>query len=121
MADIELLGLRSVIYPVDDLEKSKAWWTRALGIEPYFDQPFYTGYNIGGFELGLFPAGSKESGPITYWSVEEIEAAFLHFTQNGALVVSGIDEVGDGIKVAVLRSTENEIFGIIYNPHFKIG
>jgi len=120
MNETNLLGLRSVIYPVDDVEKSKAWWTKVLGIEPYFDQPFYTGYNIGGFELGLFPGGLKENGPITYWGIEDIDSAFLHFTHNAATVVSGVEEVGDGIKVAVLCSTTGEIFGLIYNPHFKI-
>jgi hypothetical protein len=24
-----------------------------LGQEPYFDQPFYVGFNVGGYELGL--------------------------------------------------------------------
>lgn len=114
----KLLGLRSIIYPVDDLEKSKTWWVNALGFEPYFDQPFYVGFKVGGYELGLFPDGSKEDGPITYWGVADIEAAFSSFVENGAVVVTEIDEVGDGIKVAVLRSAESELFGLIYNPHF---
>lgn len=120
MGKAHLLGLRSVIYPVDDVQISKDWWTRTLGIEPYFDEPFYTGYNIGGFELGLFPAGNKEDGPITYWGVDDIAAVCLHFTQNGAVVVRGIEEVGAGIKVAILRSASGEIFGLIFNPHFQV-
>lgn len=120
MEKANLLGMRSVIYPVDDVETSKGWWTRTLGIEPYFDEPFYTGYNIGGFELGLFPAGVKENGPVTYWGVDDIDISFLHFTQNGAVVVRGIEEVGAGIKVAILRSATGEIFGLIFNPHFQV-
>jgi len=34
-------GLRTVIYPAPDLESAKRWWIDVLGIEPYFDQPFY--------------------------------------------------------------------------------
>ena len=48
-------GLRTVVYKVSDLEKAKTWYTAALGVKPYFDQPFYVGFNIGGFELGLDP------------------------------------------------------------------
>lgn len=120
MAIPALLGLRSVIYPVDDIENAKAWWIKALGFEPYFDQPFYVGFNIGGYELGLYPAGSKEDGPVTYWGVADIESAFSNFVENGATVVTDINDVGNGIKVAALRSAHGELFGLIYNPHFTL-
>jgi catechol 2,3-dioxygenase-like lactoylglutathione lyase family enzyme len=47
-----ILGLRTVIYHVSDLARAKAWYTRAFGVQPYFDKPFYVGFNIGGFALG---------------------------------------------------------------------
>ena len=50
------LGLRTAIYHVDDIAKGKAWYAQVLGIEPYFDQPFYVGFNAGGYELGLQPS-----------------------------------------------------------------
>ena len=50
-------GLRTVIYPSPDLDAAKAWWTGYLGIEPYFDEPFYVGYSVGGYELGLLADG----------------------------------------------------------------
>lgn len=120
MDDSKLLGLRSVIYPVDDLEESKRWWTKTLGVQPYFDEAFYVGYHVAGFELGLFPNGNKSDGPITYWGVPDVETAFHYFKESGATVVSGVDDVGAGIRVAVFRSPQQEIFGLIYNPHFKI-
>jgi len=46
------LGLRTVVYHTDDLNGAKAWYSSVLGISPYFDQPFYVGFNVGGFELG---------------------------------------------------------------------
>ncbi len=63
-----LEGLRSVIYPSKDLASDKAFWTKALGIPPYFDEPFYVGFKVGGYELGLDPNGGSEgaTGPITY-------------------------------------------------------
>ena len=44
-------GLRTVIYFVSDIHKAKAWYTELLGKEPYFDEPFYIGFNVGGYEL----------------------------------------------------------------------
>ena len=114
-----LLGLRSLIYHTVDLERSKQWWIQTLGYEPYFDQPFYVGFNVAGFELGFVPDAIVQDGPTTYWGVENIEGAFADFVGKGAQVVSGIEEVGGEIKMAVLRSGEGELFGLIFNPHFK--
>ena len=49
------LGLATVIYQVPDLDRAKAWYAQAFGQAPYFDQPFYVGFEIGGYELGLHP------------------------------------------------------------------
>ena len=49
------LGLRTVVYEVDDLDKAKQWYSQVLGHGPYFDEPFYVGFNVAGFELGLHP------------------------------------------------------------------
>ena len=48
-------GLGTVIYRVTDLDRAKAWYARAFQQAPYFDQPFYVGFSIGGSELGLDP------------------------------------------------------------------
>ena len=44
---IMLLGLRTAIYRVDDISKAKDWYTKMLGFGPYFDEPFYVGFNVG--------------------------------------------------------------------------
>jgi catechol 2,3-dioxygenase-like lactoylglutathione lyase family enzyme len=69
--NIPLLGLYTAIYRVADLAAAKAWYARWLGIEPYFDEPFYVGFNVAGYELGLLPleAGeNKEHGVVCYWA-----------------------------------------------------
>jgi len=59
-----ILGLRSVIYPAPDLDAAKRWYSEVLGIAPYFDEVFYVGFTVGGFELGLVPdATPGTSGP----------------------------------------------------------
>ena len=55
-------GIGTVIYHVPDLDRAKAWYASAFGQTPYFDQPFYVGFNIGGYELGLDPDPSGRSG-----------------------------------------------------------
>ncbi|HEY9487444.1 MAG TPA: VOC family protein, partial [Chryseosolibacter sp.] len=57
------LGLRTVIYNVPDIDRAKAWYMQVLGLKPYFDEPFYVGFNVGGFELGLVPLEGKVSEP----------------------------------------------------------
>ena len=55
------LGLRTVIYNPGDMDKAKAWYSSVLGIAPYFDEPFYVGFNVGGYELGLEKGGAPPS------------------------------------------------------------
>ena len=71
-------GLRTAIYHAPDLAKAKSWYSRILGFEPYFDQPFYVGFNIGGYELGLDPDPSSSAnagGVVVYWGVSDANAA----------------------------------------------
>jgi predicted enzyme related to lactoylglutathione lyase len=112
-------GLRTVIYPVNDLARAKAWFTEVLGQPPYFDQPFYVGFAVGGFELGLVPDGQAgTSGSIAYWGVENIDTEVARVTGMGATLQSAIQEVGDGIRVAELKDPFGNLLGLIYNPHF---
>ncbi len=73
-------GLRTVIYQVDDLQEAKNWYSSVLDIKPYFDEPFYVGFNVGGFELGLDPSDEnviKGNNTIAYWGVNDVQAASL--------------------------------------------
>ena len=72
-------GLRTVICHAADLSAAKEWYTKALGMQPYFDQPFYVGFNIAGYEFGLDPDPSSATGTgtsaIAYWGVADVEAS----------------------------------------------
>ena len=82
---IPLEGLRTVIYPAPDLDEAKRWWTDLLGIAPSVDQPFYVGFNVGGFELGLIPDGRPGAlGAQAYWGVPDIEAELARLLALGA-------------------------------------
>lgn len=114
------LGLRTAIYAVDDIARAKEWYSRAFGVEPYFDEPFYVGFNIGGFELGLDPnSGARGAGGSTaYWGVANAEGAVAQIVAAGAIISSPVAEVGGGIKVAVVLDPFGNRIGIIENPHF---
>jgi predicted enzyme related to lactoylglutathione lyase len=117
-------GLRTVIYHVPDLAQAKAWYATALEIQPYFDQPFYVGFNVGGFELGLHPGtpgkAEKDHGAVAYWGVADASAASSRLLKLGAQPHNDVQDVGEGIKVATVADPFGNIFGIIENPHFKL-
>ncbi len=111
------LGLRTVIYVNDDLEKAKNWYADLLGFTPYFDEPFYVGFNVGGYELGLMPNeganAQGQGGVLAYWGVPNIQAAYHHVIEKGGKVREEVQDVGEGIKVATFLDPFGNIFGII--------
>ena len=118
-----VLGLRTVIYHVPDLKRAREGYSAALGVKPYFDEPFYVGFNIGGFELGLDPdiKGVKPGagGAVPYWGVANVEKAVEQFIRAGATLKSPIQDVGEGIRVATVADPFGNLVGLIENPHFK--
>lgn len=114
-------GLRTVIYPVPDITAGKAWYSRVLGHAPYFDQPYYVGFAVGGFELGLVPDGTPSAdGAQAYWGVPDAEAALARLKALGATDHAPVTDVGDGIKVAAVDDPFGNVFRIIENPHFDL-
>jgi predicted enzyme related to lactoylglutathione lyase len=115
-----LLGLRTAIYPVRDLALAKAWYTQVIGYPPYFDQPFYVGYEVGGFELGLVPDGmAGANGPRPLWGVNDAQLAINRLLELGAKLLEQVQDVGEGIKVAAVEDPFGNRLGIIQNPHFS--
>ncbi|KAA9332991.1 VOC family protein [Hymenobacter busanensis] len=115
-------GLRTIVYPVNDLARAKAWYSALLNQEPYFDEPFYVGYNVGGYELGLDPDGSAASpgGPTTYWGVADAHAAFARLLELGVPAHEAIQDVGSGILLGSVLDPFGNVVGIIQNPHFAL-
>ena len=112
------LGLRTVIYPAPDLAASRAWFSATLGVAPYFDEPFYVGYEVAGYELGLDPNADPADGARTYWGVPDADAAFARLLAAGASEHQAVTEVGEGIRVASVREPAGSVLGIIENRHF---
>jgi predicted enzyme related to lactoylglutathione lyase len=116
------LGLRTVIYHAPDLAKAKAWYAAAFGVAPYFDEPFYVGFQISGFELGLDPdvhGVSVGDNAVAYWGVDEIDTVYRRLIDQGAEPRDPVKDVGGEIKVAKVADPFGNVIGLIQNPHFK--
>ncbi len=114
-------GLRTAIYPTPDLARGKEWYRQVLGHDPYFDEPFYVGFSVGGFELGLVPDGQPGfAGVQVYWGVSDAATELARLPALGAEVHEPVKDVGGGIRVASVRDPFGNLLSIIENPHFKL-
>ncbi len=122
-----MLGLRTVINIVPNLDEAITWYTRAFGIAPYFNEPFYVGFNIGGFELGLMPEEGdpkpKGENVITYWGIKSEATLLTEYTRLLKLGATALEEphnVGGPLVVAAVKDPWGNPIGLIYNPVFRI-
>jgi len=122
-----LLGLCTAIYHAEDMAAAKLWYMKVLGFPPYFDEPFYVGFNVGGYELGISPPGGPDGMPDrpttafgAYWGVKDIVAAHARLLELGAEPRTEVQDVGEGIRVADVIDPFGNVFGVIENPHFKV-
>lgn len=108
-------GIRLIVYPVTDIAAAKAQYSQLLGVEPYADTPYYVGFKAGDLEIGLDPNGHKlrESGPIGFWSVDDIKQSMQTHLAAGAQVVQDIKDVGYGKQIATVKDTDGNIIGLI--------
>jgi catechol 2,3-dioxygenase-like lactoylglutathione lyase family enzyme len=118
--------------PVQDLERSRAFYAEKLGLEPSEERPGGLLYRCGEGEFALFESAGAASGDHTQmgWEVEDIEATvewlrvrgvvFEEYDFPGLRTVNGIAEVagnypskgGVGEKAAWFRDSEGNLFGI---------
>ena len=117
MEKSRMLGLRTTVYKVGDINKAKAWYAKAFGVEPYFDQPFYVGFNIAGYELGLqpeeVPTTEKAESVIALWGVENIEAEYSRLIELGASEDVKPYNVGGEIVTGTVKDPWGNILGLI--------
>ena len=118
-----MLGLRTAIYKVGDIDKAKEWYAKVFETEQYFDEPYYVGFNIGGYELGLQPeeqpTTDKPASVVTYWGVEDIQKEYDRIIGLGAAPSTPPMNVGGPLMVATVKDPWGNLLGLIYNPIFK--
>lgn len=113
-------GIATVVYKVADITKGKTWYSRTFGTAPYFDDEFYVGFNIAGFELGLQPEEGKAKRSdfaVAYWTVCDLEKVYAEFVSAGAIPVEKPTDVGGGIRIASVKDPWGNVIGLIYDPN----
>jgi predicted enzyme related to lactoylglutathione lyase len=108
--------LRTVIYYVPDLQAAKTWYSKLTGVQPYFDEAFYVGFDFNGYELGLHPQDetvTTGNQTVSHWAVDEIESCVKKLLAEGATVLYPVSDVGGGIKVATVIDPWGNAVGLI--------
>jgi predicted enzyme related to lactoylglutathione lyase len=105
-------GIKTVVYPVQDISRAKALFRELLGKEPYADDPYYVGFKVGKMDIGLDPNGHKE-GVTAYYEVDNIEASLKSLREAGAQQVQEIKDVGGGRLIASVKDTDGNIIGLL--------
>lgn len=120
----QFLGLRTAKYTARDLQAAKEWYREVTGVDPYFDEPFYVGFAIGGFELGIVPEDSagerRAEAGVAYWGVSNASAAWDRLIELGATPHQPIEDVGGGVRIGSVHDPFGNVLGIVENPGFRI-
>ena len=124
MEQTSILGLRTTIYKVSDIQKARDWYAKAFETKAYFDEPYYVGFNIGGYELGLQPEegkkGEKIESVVSYWGVKKIQEVYDRLISLGATENEKPYNTGGEMMTATLKDPFGNVIGLIYNPYFKL-
>ncbi|WP_369241068.1 VOC family protein [Streptomyces sp. R21] len=111
-------GLKTIIYPVKDLARTKPLFSALLGVEPYADEPYYVGYKDAGQDVGLDPNGHAKgmTGPVPYWHVSDIRATLAGLVEAGAELLQDVQDVGGGKLIASVKDADGNLIGITQDP-----
>jgi predicted enzyme related to lactoylglutathione lyase len=111
-------ALNVIIYPVKDVAQAKTLVGGLLEAEPYVDQPYYVGFRVGDLEVGLDPNGHGKglTGPVAYWTVEDIEGILQRLLDAGAQVLQPVSDVGGGRLIASVKDADGNITGLLQEP-----
>ncbi len=118
-----LHSLRTHALWADDVAAARDWYAALTGIVAYFDQPFYVGFELGGYELGVVPRSSDTEGivgNVAYWGVDDLDGALARAVAAGAVVVEPLRDVGANIRLCTVRDPFGNLLGLIDNPNFRV-
>ncbi len=110
--------MKTLIFPVKDLDRAKTLYGTLLGVAPYVDEAYYVGFRVGDQEVGLDPHGHSKgmTGPVGYWHVDNIEASLTMLLDAGAEALQPIKDVGGGMLIAWVKDADGNIIGLRQSP-----
>ena len=129
---ITLRGMATVKYEADDVKAAAEWYSKLLGIDPYFyrpdaDNPAYVEFRLGDYqaELGIadrkYAPKAAKAGPggaVLYWHVDDLKAVFKKAKAMGAKEYDPITERGAGFVTASVVDPFGNVLSFMYNPHY---
>jgi len=107
-------GIKTVLYPVKDVNQSKTVFQKLLGVEPYADQPYYVGFKVNDQDIGLVP-NNPEGGVTAFFHVDDIKNSLQILLDAGAQIIQDIKNVGGGRLIASVRDKDGNIIGLVQN------
>ncbi|MBJ8342606.1 VOC family protein [Antrihabitans sp. YC3-6] len=126
-----LRGLTTTNFFADDVAAAKDWYTKVFGVEAYFARPLegppaYVEFRIGDYshEFGILDSRyaahevGKPGGAVTYWAVDDVEAAFAELIGHGATEHQKPTEHGPGFVTASVVDPFGNVLGVMFNQHY---
>jgi predicted enzyme related to lactoylglutathione lyase len=105
-------GIKTVVYPVRDIAKAKAFYRELLGLEPYADEAYYVGFKVNNQDIGLDPNGHRE-GMTVYYHVDDIRKSLQSLVDTGATTIQEVKNIGGGGLIASVKDADGNIIGLI--------
>ena len=102
--------IRSLVVPVSDVDAAKKVYAALYG-DPHTDQPYYVGFNVGGFEIALNPARDTET-TVAYADVEDLDQTREALLAAGASEQVAPREVAPGARICVLADPDGNPIGL---------
>lgn len=115
---MRIRGLRTHAITGEDITAIRDWYAELLGVNAYFDEPFYVGFDVAGYELGMTPTDPNVPSATTYWATDDVRAWVARAVERGARVVEEPKDVGADIVVGAVEDPFGNVFGFIENRHF---
>jgi len=115
-------GVSTVRLHAADLPAARAWYVDLLGAEPYFVREEYVEWRVGphDHELGIldlkYAPRHEHCGSVTYWQVDDVDAALSDLLARGATVHEDVRAFGGGYRGAVVIDPFCNALGIMQRP-----
>ena len=107
-------GIKTVIYPAQDVTQAKTLFRKLLGVEPYADQPYYVGFKVGDQDIGLVPKTNNE-GMTAFFHVDDIKSSLQILLDAGSETIQEIKDVGKGRLIASVKDRDGNMIGLVQN------
>jgi predicted enzyme related to lactoylglutathione lyase len=107
-------AVKTIIYPVKDVNEAKTLFRKLLEVEPYADQSYYVGFKVGDQDIGLVPS-NPEAGMTAFYHVDNIKNSLQILLDGGGTVIQDVKNVGGGRLIASIRDKDSNIIGLIQN------